>query len=256
MLRALIERMPGEDYLYLGDTARLPYGAKTPESVMRYSLQCAQALTARGIKALVVACNTASGVALGALATAHAPMPVIGVLEPGAAAAVAATRTGRIAVLATEGTVRGGAYARSISRLLPGARLRSIACPLFVALAEEGLAEGPIARAVADHYLAPLATGEVDTVLLGCTHFPVLLPTLREALGADVALVDSAATTARAVERALAADGLAGAGAARGSARFLATEGAERFARVGARFYGDGLSPADVELVDLAAPAA
>ena len=176
VLAALLAALPDESFVYLGDTARLPYGAKTPATVERYSLQCARHLVERDVKALVIACNTA------------APLPVIGVHEPGAEAAVAVSGSGRISVLATEGTIAGGAYVRAILARRADAIVQGIACPLFVALAEEGLTDGPIVEAAVAHYLARLAPG-TDTVLLGCTHFPVLAPALAAALGAGCRLV-------------------------------------------------------------------
>jgi glutamate racemase len=260
VLRALARALPGEDFVYLGDTARLPYGTKSPESIRRYALQAAGLLKSRGVKCLVVACNTASAVALEALEAEFAPVPVLGVLEPGAAAACLATRTGRIAVIATESTVRGGAYQRAIARRLPEAVVTAWACPLFVALAEEGWTDGPIVEAVAHRYLDDLfavpAAGVTpdtpDTLVLGCTHFPVLAPTLAGVLGPGVTIVDSAATTAAALAGTLAARGLARAADAEGGTlTLLATDGAERFARVGSTFLGRPLDPARVEIVDL-----
>jgi glutamate racemase len=256
VLAALLARLPGERFVYLGDTARLPYGAKTPATVERYSLQCARHLVDRDVKALVIACNTAAAVAVGALASAFAPLEVIGVLEPGADAAVAASPSGRIAVLATEGTIAGGAYERAIRARRADAVVQGIACPLFVALAEEGLSDGPIVTAAVGHYLSRLAPG-VDTVLLGCTHFPVLAPALAAALGTGCRLVDSAATTAAVVAARLAAAGLTTPAATgepaadRPWVRFLATDGADRFARVGRTFFGAALDRQAVELVDL-----
>ncbi len=153
VLRALLDRLPGEDFVYLGDTARLPYGTKSPGSIRQYSLQAARLLHERGVKCLVVACNTASAIALDALTHEFDPVPVIGVLEPGAAAACLATRAGRIAVLATESTVRGGAYQAAITRRRPDAIVSARACPLFVALAEEGWTDGPIVEGVIHRYL-------------------------------------------------------------------------------------------------------
>lgn len=257
VLRALVDALPRESFVYLGDTARLPYGTKSAESVRRYALQAAEVLHQRGVKCLVVACNTASAVALEALAAEFAPVPVIGVVEPGAEAACHATRTGRIAVVATEGTVRGGAYEASIRRCRPSASVVSRACPLFVALAEEGLTEGPIVEAVAHRYLDELfvdpARGErPDTLLLGCTHFPVLAGSLQRVVGADVAIVDSARTTAAAVAGELARGALAAsAPGGRVTIELLATDGAERFARVGAGFLGRAIASGDVAVVDL-----
>jgi glutamate racemase len=251
VLRALRARLPHEDFLYLGDTARLPYGTKSAGTVARYSVQCAGLLVERGIDALVVACNTASAFALPALAAAYPDLPIVGVIEPGAAAAVAATRSGRIAVIATEGTVRGGAYSAAILRHRPDAHVTSIACPLFVALAEEGWIDGPLVAAAAHRYLdAAFAAPEApDTLVLGCTHFPVFAPALREVLGPGVAIVDSAATTAEAVAQRLSRRPPER--ASPGTLRLLATDGPERFARVSAIF-GIPVAADDVELVDLA----
>jgi glutamate racemase len=258
VLRALAAALPHEDFVYLGDTARLPYGTKSPESIRRYALQAAGLLKARGIKCLVVACNTASAVALESLVAGFAPVPVLGVLEPGAAAACRATRSGRIAVIATESTVRGGAYQRAIARRLPSAVVSARACPLFVALAEEGWNDGPIVEAVAHRYLDELfgdasADARPDTLVLGCTHFPVVAPTLQAVLGPEVSIVDSAATTAAALAGVLSEGGLnRPATSSGGSLTLLATDGAARFARVGGMFLGRALDPARVEIVDIA----
>lgn len=256
VLRALTARLPAEDFVYLGDTARLPYGTKSAESIRRYSRQAARLLRARGVKCLVVACNTASAVALDALTEEFAPVPVLGVLEPGAAAACRATRSGRIAVIATEGTVRGGAYQAEIHRRSADAVVTARACPLFVALAEEGWTSGPIVESIAHRYLDDLfvagaETERPDTLVLGCTHFPVLAPALAAVLGPRVTIVDSAATTAAALAEVLADLGLRTGGAGPGSVKLLATDGAERFARVGGTFLGRSLAAADVEIVDL-----
>lgn len=255
VLRALQEALPHETYLYLGDTARLPYGTKSPASVVRYATQCAGLLVGRGIKALVVACNTAASAALPALAARYPGLPVVGVVEPGARAAVAASRSGRIAVVATEGTIRAGAYVAAIERLRPEAQVTGIGCSVFVALAEEGWTAGPIVEQVAHRYLDGVFAGPKapDTLLLGCTHFPVLAAALRKAIPAAVALVDSARTTAEAVAALLAAQGLerTADNPAHGASCFLATDGPERFARVGSIFLGRPLSAGDVELVDV-----
>jgi glutamate racemase len=255
VLRALEEALPHESFLYLGDTARLPYGTKSPASVARYATQCAGLLVGRGIKALVVACNTAASAALPALAARYPALPVVGVIEPGARAAVAASKSGRVAVVATEGTIRAGAYVAALARLRPGAEVTGVGCSVFVALAEEGWTEGPIVERVAHRYLDGVFAGATapDTLLLGCTHFPVLAAALRKAIPPGVALVDSAHTTAQAVLELLAARGLARtAGAAAAvRTRFLATDGPERFARIGSIFLGRTLAPGDVELVDV-----
>jgi glutamate racemase len=254
VLRALTATLPDEDFLYLGDTARLPYGTKSPESIRRYALQAAALLRERGVKCLVVACNTASAVALDDLAAEFAPVPVLGVVEPGAAAACVATRSGNIAVVATESTVRGGAYQAAIRRRRPEAEVTARACPLFVALAEEGWTDGPVVEAVVHRYLDDLFTGDgphPDTLVLGCTHFPVLAPAISAVLGGRVTIVDSAQTTAVALAGVLERAGLRRDADAPGHVQLLATDSAERFARVGATFLGRSLQPGDVEIVDL-----
>jgi glutamate racemase len=255
VLRALADELPREHFVYLGDTARLPYGTKSADSIRRYAWQAASVLQQRGIKCLVVACNTASAVAIDVLTEELAPVPVLGVLEPGAAAACAATQSARIAVIATESTVRGGAYQAAIARRLPQAHVVARACPLFVALAEEGWTTGPVVDAVAHHYLDGLfAAGtpdmQPDTLVLGCTHFPVLAPAIRAVLGDGPYLVDSAATTAKALAAALATRGLATPDGP-GRIELLATDDTDRFARVGGTFLGRPLAASDVEIVDL-----
>ncbi len=253
VLAALRARLPDEHYLYLGDTARLPYGTKSGETVVRYALQAADALVARGIKALVVACNTASSVALPGIAARYPGLPVVGVVEPGAAAACAATQRDHVAVIATEGTIRGGAYQRAIARLRPAARVEALPCALFVALAEEGWTQGEVAEAVAHRYLDPVfGAGPPDVLVLGCTHFPLLVAPIRAAVGPDVRIVDSAATTAAAVQAELERSGRRRHGTApAGTTRFLATDGAARFARVGTAFLGFPIEAEQVELIDL-----
>jgi glutamate racemase len=253
VMRALMRRLPGEEFVYLGDTARLPYGTKSPETVARYALQCSQALDPFDIKMLVVACNTASAVALPALREKLAPVPVLGVIEPGADAAVAGAPEGRVLVLATESTVQGGAYPRAIIARSPGAEVRQVACPLFVALAEEGLIEGPAVEWITRHYLGTFfeRNGRPESLLLGCTHFPALAGVIGQVAGPDVRLVDSAETTATAVEELLERLNLARAGAEPALPRFLVTDAPERFARVGAIFLGEPIGQERVELVDL-----
>jgi len=251
VLRALRAALPDENFIYLGDTARLPYGTKSAESVVRYSLQCAAALLAREIRCLVVACNTASAAALDALRAQHPALPVIGVVEPGAQAAIAASVTQHIAVIATEGTIEGGAYEAAIHRLNAAARVTSRACPLFVAMAEEGWTVGPIAEAVARRYLEPIfaMADPPDTLVLGCTHFPALYPAIAAVLPPQVRVVDSAVTTAAATLRLL--DRTERPAGMRGSVTLLATDGAARFARIGSAFLGEALRAEAVEIIDL-----
>lgn len=255
VLRALRALLPHESYIYLGDTARLPYGTKSAASVVRYSIQAADALVERDIKCLVIACNTASAVALHALRERYAPLPVIGVLEPGAQAACAASTTGRIAVIATEGTVRGGAYQAAIHAIRPDARVVAQACALFVALAEEGWIEGPLVEGIVRRYLEPIFAADVashpDCLLLGCTHFPVLQPVMRRVLDPAVAIVDSAETTARTVRQLLERDGLASPASDPATLQLLATDAPARFARVGGTFFGSRIEESAVEPIDL-----
>ncbi len=263
VLRALRSALPDENFIYLGDTARLPYGTKSAETVVRYSLQCASALAVRRVRCLVVACNTASASALDALREHHPGLPVIGVIEPGARAAVAASASGRIAVIATEGTINGGAYQEAIHRLKPSAVVTSKACSLFVSMAEEGWTSGPIAEAVAHRYLDPIfnrGDDAPDTLVLGCTHFPALAAAIGAVLPPNVRMVDSAATTAAVVREMLAQGGPADGGkvaggaavdGAAGTVSWLATDGAARFARVGSTFLGEPLQAGSIEIIDL-----
>ena len=254
VLRALAERLPGEEILYLGDTARLPYGTKSAHTVSRYAIQATHVLVERGVKLLVVACNTASALAYDDLVAEYPRLPVIGVVRPGAEAACRASVSGRIVVLATEATASHGAYEREIRRIRPEAHVTSKACSLFVALAEEGWADGDIARAVASEYLRPLwdGNGAPDCLVLGCTHFPVLTKAIRSVTGDAVSIVDSAETTASAVAELLAAQELERPAAVPASRpHFLATDSPERFARVARRFLPEALSPGEIELVDL-----
>jgi glutamate racemase len=255
VLRALRTALPQESFIYLGDTARLPYGTKTAATVERYALQAAARLVERDIKCLIIACNTASAAALPAIQDRFPGLAVIGVIEPGAAAACAATRNGRVAVIATEGTVRGGAYQNAIARRRPAIVVTAIATQLFVALAEEGWTDGAVVHSIARRYLAALFESappeqRPDTLVLGCTHFPLLARSLRTIVGDGVSIVDSTATTAEVCRTRLAHDGLL-ATTAPATLQLLVTDGEERFARVGASFLGAPLDAAQIERVDL-----
>ncbi len=253
VLKALREEFPHEDLIYLGDTARLPYGTKSPASIARYACQATAQLQRNGIKLLVVACNTASAVALDALRDQMGPLPVIGVVEPGAAAAVAARPGGRHLVLATEATVRLGAYRRAILESDPQAEVNELACELLVSLAEEGWNDGVIAESIVHRYLDQLdaASRHPDSVILGCTHFPLLRETFVAVFDPNVAIVDSASTTAAAVRDFLEDLRLENDQKTNGGLKLLATDGATRFARVGGQFLGEELSAHDITLVDL-----
>lgn len=254
VLKALREGMPGENLLYLGDTARLPYGTKSKGSVLRYAMQATAHLQRREIKLLVVACNTASAVALPELQVALAPLPVIGVIEPGAQAAVQRCPGGRHLVLATEATVSLGAYGDAIRRLDRAASVSELACELLVALAEEGWVQGEVAEKIINTYLEPFlaldAASRPQSLILGCTHFPLLRPALSSVVGSAISVVDSAVTTAAVVADFLHANNTAR-DAGPGSLKLLATDGARRFARVGGAFLGMPLQANDIEVVDL-----
>jgi len=236
VLQALVELMPCEDFIYLGDTARLPYGTKSNEVIVRYSRENTEFLLAKGIKLLVVACNTSSAVALDEIARASI-VPVIGVIEPGARAAVKASRSGKIGVIGTEATIASGAYTRAIQKLRPRAEIYTRACPLLVPLVEEGWTDNPIAEQTVAHYLGSLKDSGIDTLLLGCTHYPLLSGLIGRVIGRGVRLVDSATATAAAVRERLTALRIAR-GEGDGRQSFFVTETPERFIRVGRRFLG------------------
>lgn len=244
VVAALRRRLPGEKVLYLGDTARLPYGTKSPATVARYTQRNVDLLVERGVKAVVVACNTASALALPHLRT---EVPVWGVIEPGAARAVAAS-AGRVGVIATESTIRSDAYGEALRRRRPGLSVIGQACPLFVPLVEEGWLEDPVTHLVAERYLAPLIEGGVDTLVLGCTHYPLLAPVLSRLLGPRVTLVDSGEAVAAELAAGLTARGLLARGR-RGEDHFLVTDAAERFGRLAERILGGAVSLELVELV-------
>jgi glutamate racemase len=248
VLRAVVDLLPGERTVYLGDTARLPYGSKSAAVVTRYALNVVEYLAREPLKALVVACNTASAVALPALRERFG-LPTLGVIEPGAAAALeGATAPQRVAVLATEGTVRSGAYERALHERNGDVQVLGQACPLFVPLAEEGLIEGPIVELVAQRYLEKLR-GQVDAAILGCTHYPLLAPTIARALGPAVRVVDSARATARELARLLDDRGLRRAADDGAQHRFLFTDQNPRTGEMCARFFDQRVD--QIEVVDL-----
>ncbi|HWT00822.1 MAG TPA: glutamate racemase [Pyrinomonadaceae bacterium] len=260
--RALHERLPDERFVYLGDTARVPYGTKSLQTVERYAIENSCFLEARGIKLLVVACNTASALALPAVRRAVS-VDVVGVIEPGAAAAVESSRKNiaakSVGVIATEATVQSGAYSRAIAELDDAIEVVERACPLFVALAEEGWAESDVARAVAADYLREIRRGDVGTLVLGCTHYPILRRVIQETVGDRVGLIDSGEAAAAEVERLLRRRGLARDPRGEDGARerhlcddldhFYVTDAAERFSRVAERFLGS--APSVLEAVEV-----
>jgi len=242
VFREINRALPHESLIYLGDSARVPYGTKSPQTVIRYSLEAAHHLMERGIKLLVVACNTATAAALPALQE-KLPIPVIGVVEPGARAAIERTR-GRVGVIATEGTVKARAYTRAIHAIDPKVEVIESAAPLFVALAEEGWANTHVAREVAEVYLGPLIDAGIDTLVLGCTHYPILRGTIEKVVGDAIAIVDSAETTAACV-KAMVEPNTSG----ETEHHFLVTDAEERFRRIAAEFLAREIE--SLELVSL-----
>lgn len=245
VVRAIAERLPHESTIYFGDTARVPYGPKSPDVVRRYSLEILHWLLAQRVKAVVIACNTSTAHALEAL-RAESPVPVIGVIEPGARAAAQAAGGQVIGVIGTAGTVASGAYERAIRLRAPDARVISRACPLFVPLAEEGWLDHEATRLVAEEYLAPVKSAGVGALVLGCTHYPLLKPLLAGVMGPEVQLVDSADETARALENVLRREGLDSAPGSAATHRFAVSDDASRFQAIGSRFLGDRLASAEV----------
>jgi glutamate racemase len=255
--RALHERLPGEHFVYLGDTARVPYGTKSLATVERYAIENAKFLEAHGIKLLVVACNTASALALPSIRKA-VKVPVVGVIEPGARAAVAVAGGEAIGVIATEATVRSAAYANAIGEIDRDTDVIEIACPLFVPLAEEGWADTDVARAVAEQYLSEVTKRNVGALVLGCTHYPILRNLISGVVGTTIPLIDSGAVAAREVQTLLeSSELLSNQPEADTRERqlcddldhFYVTDAAERFATVAERFLGT--APSVLEAVEV-----
>lgn len=248
VVRALADRLPGESILYFGDTARVPYGTKSPETIRHFSRQAMRFLLAREVKMVVVACNTATSHALVELRS-ESPVPVVGVIEAGARAAVEATRNGRIGVIGTPGTIGSGAYDRALRTAIPEVEVYAQPCPLFVPLVEEGWAGHEATRLVARDYLEPLLEMEIDTLILGCTHYPLLRELLADLVGPDVTLVDSAGETATQAARVLAEHRLRNPGETEPNRHFTVTDLPLRFREVGRRFLGELMGT--VERVDV-----
>jgi glutamate racemase len=239
VFREVTNALPHEDILYLGDTARVPYGIRSAETVTRYSFECSDFLIAKNVKVIVVACNTVSAVSLEEIRQ-RLPIPVIGVIEPGARAAVAATKNKRIGVIGTEATIRSGAYVRAIRALDNSVEVFGLACPLFVPLVEEGWTEGAIATLVAERYLSRLRDQGIDTIVLGCTHYPLLKTVIGEVM-AGSALIDSAVETSKLLTEILTEGALLKRADQPGACRFFVTDSTEKFVSVGDRFLGKGI---------------
>lgn len=235
VLRAMHQLMPHEEIIYLGDTARQFYGEKTPETVLRYSIENALFLMDHSIKMLVIACNTAASVSVERLRKLF-NIPVIGVIEPGAKAALQASRQGRIAVLGTKGTIRSGAYQNHIKKLKTDAFVLPIECPLLAPLVEEGMHAHLASRLILRDYLAPLQKNPVDTILLGCTHYPLLKELILEEVGPHVAIIDSAISCAEEVKNTLALENMGNCAQMPSPTRYFVSENPEKFKIQGERF--------------------
>jgi glutamate racemase len=239
VVREIFGQLPEESVLYLGDTARVPYGPRGEETVTRFALELVQFLLKRDVKALVIACNTVSAVAVEAIREQTA-IPVLDVIGPTVAAAVASSQRQVLGVIGTVATVGSGVYPRAVAALRPDARLVAQPCPLFVPIAEEGLGDHPVAALMAEEYLAPLKESGMDALILGCTHYPLLKETLRRTLGPEVVLVDSAEPTARALAHTLAVHGIESSGPPRH--QFCVTDASYKFMQIAGRFLGRELT--------------
>ena len=248
VLKEIIREIPDEDTIYLGDTARVPYGIRSAETVIRYAFENTRFLFSKDIKLLVVACNTASSVSLDAIVK-HTSIPVIGVIEPGAKAAVETTQKGKVGVIGTQATVQSGAYARAIQRRDAGIEVTSLACPLFVPLVEEGWIDGPIVRMIVEKYLKDIKTEGIDTVVLGCTHYPLLKGVISEVMGSGVTLIDSAVETSHEVHNVLKKFDLRGTQEESARREFYVTDSPERFLKVGEKFIGQTMK--HIEKIDI-----
>ena len=252
VLKAIRETLPNENLIYLGDTARLPYGTKSAASIQRYAVQATAKLREHDIKMLVVACNTASAAAIDILKKYMFPIPVIGVIEPGVEAALSIKSANSYLVLATEATVRLGAYSKAIKNLKSNVRVREQSCEMLVSLVEEGWTSGQIAELTVRQYLleAEIDSFKADSIILGCTHFPLLSETI-SGIACDAVVVDSAITTAKVVSKTLSENSWQTTSKEIGKVTLMATDGVDRFARIGGQFLGQKLTAQNIQLVDL-----
>lgn len=237
VLKEILGELPRESTLYLGDTARVPYGIRSPETVTRYSFETTMFLSSKGIKILVVACNTVSSISLEAIRSALT-IPVVGVIEPGAKAAASATRNKKIGIIGTEATIRSNSYTRAIHAIDSTFEVFGLPCPLFVPLVEEGWTDGTIAEMIAERYLKNIKDKGIDTLVLGCTHYPLLKDVFSKIMGEKVALIDSAIETAREIKSILSRSSLLRTGPASALRRFYVTDSPGKFKDVGERFLG------------------
>jgi glutamate racemase len=248
VLKEIIKAIPDEGTIYLGDTARVPYGIRSPETVTRYSLENARFLFSKDVKLLVVACNTASSIGLGNIKNSI-PVPVVGVIEPGAKAAVRETKNKRVGIIGTEATIRSNSYTKSIKTIDGDIKLSCLPCPLFVPIVEEGWIEGEVATMIAERYLGGIKNKGIDTLVLGCTHYPLLKGVISKIMGKDVTLIDSAVEVAREIKEILEAADLRREHKENPSRKFYVTDSPERFTKVGERFLEDRIE--HIEMIKL-----
>lgn len=248
VLKEIMELLPGEDVIYFGDTARIPYGTRSKETVIKYAFQCIRFLLSKDIKAIVIACNTASALSLEEAQSAF-DIPIIGVIEPGASAAMSSTKNNKIGVIGTTGTINSEAYQRRIRRLLPSSEVIGVSCPLFVSIVEEGWEDTDVAFKTAEKYLEELNEHHIDTLVMGCTHYPILRYTIGKVMGKDVTLINPAYETAKATtilleEKSLKTDKIDG-----GKYEFYVSDDPEKFRRIGGNILRKEIN--SIEKVDI-----
>lgn len=240
VVKEIMNQIPGEDIIYFGDTARLPYGSKSKKTVITYTRQIVRFLMNKDVKAIVIACNTASALALETVKS-EVDIPIIGVVKPGAKVAASTTRNGRIGVIGTEGTIQSGIYSEILSKTNPKVKVFGKACPLFVPLVEEGLIDDPVTYEMAKRYISVLLEKRIDTLVLGCTHYPLLRKTIRKVVGEDIVLVNPAYETAKSLSEVLTEKGLRNDSTPKLNHKFYVSDGAEKF-----RQFANSILPCEV----------
>jgi len=248
VLKELMNTLPNESFVYFGDTARVPYGPRSKDTIIKYSCQCARFLLSKDVKAMVIACNTASATALNTLKEKF-DIPIVGVIEPGASAAVLSNKNGRVGIIGTLATVNSGAYARAIKNIDNSKEIVSNPCPLFVPIVEEGWANTEVARLVAEEYLKPIIQGNVDTIVMGCTHYPLLKGVVGKIMGEGVALIDPACETSKKFKDILADRDIKSSENAASICRYYVSDDPEKFIRIGDAFLEKNID--NIEKIDI-----
>jgi glutamate racemase len=240
VVKEIMNQLPGEDIIYFGDTARVPYGSKSKKTIITYTRQIVRFLMNKDVKAIVIACNTASAFALETVKS-EVDIPIIGVVKPGAMVAAKTTRNGRIGVIGTEGTINSGIYGEFLSKTNPNVKVFGKACPLFVPLVEEGMIDDPVTYEMAKRYISVLLEKHIDTLVMGCTHYPLLRETIRKVVGEDITLVNPAYETAKSLSEVLTEKGLKNDPAPKLNHKFFVSDGAEKF-----RHFANTILPCEV----------